>query len=170
MQGRVVRCAMVGESPVRFECVYLGTWRVPGEGSMGTADVVAGRVVGVYIDEAVLTDGKVDVGKVLPIARCGYYEYAVGGSPLPFPLLALASLLAGRDTADASTVRETFEMLMPIVDGDERIRFGLEGSADKARAADVEANEERRRELAPAVDGVGGGEREVRGEVRGLGQ
>jgi len=44
---------------------------------MGSVDVVIGKVVGIHIDEGVLTEGKVDLGKVMPIARCGYYEYAV---------------------------------------------------------------------------------------------
>ena len=34
---------------------------------MGTVDVVIGRVLGVHIDEAVLTDGMVDLRKVEPI-------------------------------------------------------------------------------------------------------
>jgi hypothetical protein len=68
---------------------------------MGAVDVVIGKVVGIHIDEAVLTDGKIDVRKTQPIARCGYYEYAV--------------------------VRETFEMRVP---GESRSMLaGLEGSA-----------------------------------------
>jgi hypothetical protein len=39
---------------------------------MGSVDVVIGKVVGIHIAEEVLTEGK-----VMPIARCGYYEYAV---------------------------------------------------------------------------------------------
>ena len=35
-----------------------------------------GKVVGIHIAEEVLTDWKVDLGKVMPIARCCYYEYA----------------------------------------------------------------------------------------------
>ena len=54
---------------------------------MGTVDIVIGRVVGVHIADEVITDGKLDVRKTQPIARCGYYEYAV--------------------------VRETFEMVIP---------------------------------------------------------
>jgi hypothetical protein len=73
---------------------------------MGAVDVVIGRVVGIHIDESVLTDGKIDVAKTEPIARCGYYEYAV--------------------------VRETFEMRIP--GGNEAILGGLEGSSKRNRA------------------------------------
>ncbi|KAF2790961.1 hypothetical protein K505DRAFT_310421 [Melanomma pulvis-pyrius CBS 109.77] len=67
---------MVKRSPIKFECTHFTTLRLPGNPPMGTADVVIGRVIGVHIDEAVLTDGRIDVKKTVPIARCGYFEYA----------------------------------------------------------------------------------------------
>ncbi|KAK3329136.1 hypothetical protein B0H66DRAFT_467076 [Apodospora peruviana] len=97
-----VRVPMVKASPVKFECVYHTTLRVPGTPPLGMADVVIGRVVGVHIaDWALSADGKLDVKKTLPIARCGYYEYTV--------------------------LRETFEMIIPGTD--EMILAGLEGSS-----------------------------------------
>jgi flavin reductase (DIM6/NTAB) family NADH-FMN oxidoreductase RutF len=95
---------MVAASPVRFECVYHSTIRLPGNPPMGTVDVVIGRVVGVHINDEVLTNGRIDVSKTMPIARCGYYDYAV--------------------------VRETFEMVIP---GDQATIGGLEGSVRKHR-------------------------------------
>ncbi|KAH9818964.1 protein/domain associated with flavoprotein oxygenase, DIM6/NTAB family [Teratosphaeria destructans] len=74
----------------------------PGTPPMGTADVVIGRVVAVHIAESVLTDGLVDLGKVQPIARCGYHQYA-------------------RITGES-----LFEMVIP---GDPKQLVGLEGSA-----------------------------------------
>ncbi|GLA60661.1 hypothetical protein AtubIFM54640_001141 [Aspergillus tubingensis] len=104
-----VEVPMVKESPVRFECVYHSTMRLPGNPPMGTVDVVVGRVVGVHIDEGVLTDGILDVKKTKPIARCGYFQYAV--------------------------VEDTFEMVIPGMSKD--VLYGLEGSArmngEKAR-------------------------------------
>ncbi|EXJ78123.1 hypothetical protein A1O3_09284 [Capronia epimyces CBS 606.96] len=104
--SRVLRPAvpMVAESPVRFECEYHSTLRLPANPPMGTVDVVIGKVVGVHVDESVLTDGKIDVGKTQPIARCGYYQYAV--------------------------VRDTFDMIIP---GDPASLLGLEGSVKKHR-------------------------------------
>jgi flavin reductase (DIM6/NTAB) family NADH-FMN oxidoreductase RutF len=96
---------MVRDSPVRFECEYYTTLRLPGNPPMGTVDVVVGRVVGIHIDDRVLTDGKLDIRKTLPIARCGYYEYTV--------------------------IRETFEMIIP---GDKATLFGLEGSVKQHKA------------------------------------
>ncbi|TLD35576.1 Vacuolar aminopeptidase 1 [Venturia nashicola] len=99
-------CPMVKASPVRFECEYHSTIRLPGNPPMGTVDIVIGRVIGVHIDEDVLTDGKLDVRKTEPIARCGYYEYTV--------------------------VRETFEMVIPGMD--EANLAGLEGSTKRHAA------------------------------------
>lgn len=100
----LVGCAMVRQSPVRFECKYHSTLRLPGNPPMGSVDVVIGRVIGVHISPEVLTDGKIDLGKVQPIARCGYYEYAVIRS-------------------DA-----VFEMIIP---GDPKNLAGLEGNSAK---------------------------------------
>ncbi|KAI1851052.1 hypothetical protein JX266_003717 [Neoarthrinium moseri] len=95
---------MVEASPVRFECEYVQTIRLPGNPPAGTVDLVIGRVVGVHIDEAVLTDGKIDVRKTKPIARLGYYDYGV--------------------------IEDSFEMIIP---GDKRILYGLEGNAQMNR-------------------------------------
>lgn len=103
---------MVMRSPVKFECEYYTTLRLPGNPPMGSADVVIGKVIGVHIDERVLTDGKIDVRKTEPIARCGYYEYAV--------------------------VRDTFEMRIP--GEDKAILAGLEGNAKKNEMLDREGH------------------------------
>jgi flavin reductase (DIM6/NTAB) family NADH-FMN oxidoreductase RutF len=70
-----VKIPMVAESPVRFECQYFQTIRLPGNPPFGTVDVVIGRVLGVHIEEGCLTEGKIDVKKTMPIARCGYVSF-----------------------------------------------------------------------------------------------
>ncbi|KAI8938119.1 hypothetical protein NX059_005786 [Plenodomus lindquistii] len=95
-----VKVPMVKDSPIKFECEYYSTLRLPGNPPMGAVDVVIGKVVGIHIDEGVLTDGRVDVKKTVPIARCGYHEYTV--------------------------VREVFEMKVP--GGSQSMLAGLEGS------------------------------------------
>ncbi|KAF2768398.1 hypothetical protein EJ03DRAFT_294680, partial [Teratosphaeria nubilosa] len=104
--ARLVDCSMVKASPIKFECQYHSTLRLPGTPPMGTADIVIGRVIAVHIAEAVLTDGMVDLGKVQPIARCGYHQYA-------------------RITGES-----LFEMVIP---GDPKQLVGLEGSASGNR-------------------------------------
>jgi flavin reductase (DIM6/NTAB) family NADH-FMN oxidoreductase RutF len=90
----------VAESPVHMECRYHSTTRLPGRGAMGTVDIVFGEVVQIHIrDDVVLPSGKLDIPKIAPIARLGYYDYCV--------------------------VRETFEMIIPAIDP--RLLGGLEG-------------------------------------------
>ncbi|KAH8895986.1 hypothetical protein GQ53DRAFT_743909 [Thozetella sp. PMI_491] len=98
---------MVADSPVKFECEYHSTLRLPGSPPWGTVDIVIGKVVGVHIADWALTDGKLDVRKTKPIARCGYYEYAV--------------------------VQETFEMIIPGTS--EVLLAGLEGNVRKSKEA-----------------------------------
>ena len=91
----------VAESPCHFECRYVSTTRLPGNGAMGTVDVVFGEVVQIHIrDDVVLPSGKLDIAKIAPIARMGYYDYAV--------------------------IRETFEMVIPTMSA--ALMAGLEGA------------------------------------------
>ena len=70
-------CPMVAESPCHFEVKYLSTHRLPG-GDAGPVDVVYGEVKRIHIADHVVTpDGKLDIPKIRPIARMGYYDYAV---------------------------------------------------------------------------------------------
>lgn len=39
--------------------------------------MVFGQVVGVYIDDQFVSDGKVDTARMELVARCGYFDYAV---------------------------------------------------------------------------------------------
>ena len=77
---------------------------------MGTADVVFGRVVAVHIDDQVINgDGLIDVLKIQPLARMGYFDYTY--------------------------VDNQFQMVIP---GDNRgLLAGLEGSPDKADKAKI---------------------------------
>jgi len=102
-----VKTPLVQRSPVRFECVYHSTIKLPGNPPMGTVSIVIGRVVAVHVEDWALTDGKIDIRKTKPIARCGYYEYAV--------------------------VENTFEMIIPGMN--EAVLAGLEGSSRRTKAA-----------------------------------
>ncbi|SMQ53286.1 unnamed protein product [Zymoseptoria tritici ST99CH_3D7] len=106
-EASLINVPMVKASPIKFECKYHSTIRLPGNPPMGTVDVVIGRVIGVHIDERILTDGLVDLGKAMPIARCGYYQYAV------------------------VRPESLFEMVVP---GDPKMLVGLEGNASGNRA------------------------------------
>ena len=102
----LVKPPRVAESPVHFECRYHQTVRLPGSSPMGTVDLVIGRVIGIHIkDEFIQPDGKLNILKIRPIARLGYYDYTSIGS--------------------------IFEMIIPGTD--ERLRSGMEGKREGPR-------------------------------------
>ena len=71
-------CPRVAESPIHFEWRYLSTHRLQGNSPEGTVDVVFARVERIHIrDDAIGADGKLDVKRLRPIARLGYYDYTV---------------------------------------------------------------------------------------------
>jgi len=71
-----VKPCRVAESPIQFECVYHQTVRLPGIWPHGTVDLIIGKVVVVHIkDEFIMPDGKIDILKIKPLARLGYYDY-----------------------------------------------------------------------------------------------
>ena len=76
--SRIVKPPRVKESPVAFECRYWRTIELPGrEGQPGTHAIVLGQVVGVHVADEVISEGRVDVTKLRPLARLGYGDYAV---------------------------------------------------------------------------------------------
>jgi flavin reductase (DIM6/NTAB) family NADH-FMN oxidoreductase RutF len=105
LPSRLVKPMRVKGSPIQFECEYLNTLRFPGKPPMGTVDVVFGRVIAIHIEDEVITpDGLVDVLKIQPLARMGYYDY--------------------------TCVDNQFQMVIP--GNSKALLAGLEGSPDKA--------------------------------------
>ncbi|KAF1827207.1 uncharacterized protein K489DRAFT_375292 [Dissoconium aciculare CBS 342.82] len=76
-EARVIPVSLVKASPIKFECKYYTTLRLPGDTAVGSVDVVIGRVVAVHVEDWALRDGQVDLGAIMPIARCGYLQYTV---------------------------------------------------------------------------------------------
>jgi flavin reductase (DIM6/NTAB) family NADH-FMN oxidoreductase RutF len=108
LPSKLVKPMRVARSPIQFECVYLNTLRFPGVPPMGTADVVFGRVVAVHIaDEVIDVNGMVDVLKIQPLARMGYFDYTF--------------------------VDNKFQMVIP--GNSKALLAGLEGSPDKAKTS-----------------------------------
>lgn len=60
----------VAASPLRMEC------RLHRELPLGNSHFVVGEVVLAHVDDAVLTDGRVDAAKLLPVGRLGGEFYA----------------------------------------------------------------------------------------------
>ncbi|SMO97558.1 NADH-FMN oxidoreductase RutF, flavin reductase (DIM6/NTAB) family [Thalassovita litoralis] len=69
--------ARVAESPCHFECRYISTHMLPGNTPISCMDIVYGQVTRIHVkDEVILPSGKLDIAKIEPIARMGYYDYA----------------------------------------------------------------------------------------------
>jgi flavin reductase (DIM6/NTAB) family NADH-FMN oxidoreductase RutF len=76
--SRFVKPPRVRDSPAALECRYWRTIELPRHGESGVAHaVVFGLVVGIYIDDAYITDGKVDTAAMRPISRLGYRDYSL---------------------------------------------------------------------------------------------
>jgi flavin reductase (DIM6/NTAB) family NADH-FMN oxidoreductase RutF len=75
--SNLVKPPRVAAAPAALECKYLRT--IPMEGLDGKASyfLVLGEVVGVYLDEAYIRDGKLDTAAMQALARGGYHDYSV---------------------------------------------------------------------------------------------
>jgi flavin reductase (DIM6/NTAB) family NADH-FMN oxidoreductase RutF len=69
----VVRPPRVKNSPVAFECKFVKSIDLPGrDGKPHLFEIVIGEIVSIYIDDAVIKDGTIDLsGPHRPIARLG---------------------------------------------------------------------------------------------------
>ncbi|NIM29564.1 MAG: flavin reductase family protein [Gammaproteobacteria bacterium] len=75
--SRLVKPPRVKESPVHLECTHLQTVQLPGNDPEHPTLVVFGKVVGIHIDESIISDGMIDMSVFKPIARLGYMDYTV---------------------------------------------------------------------------------------------
>jgi len=100
--SKIVKPYRVKESPAQYECRYHQTLRLRGNRAIGTVDMVIGEVLAVHIkDEFIMPDGKLDIIRIKPIGRLGYYDY--------------------------TCVDSVFEMTIP--GSNEELRAGMEGKA-----------------------------------------
>lgn len=76
--SELVSVMRVLESPVQYECRYMQTIRIPGHDTLATVDCIIAEVIGIHIaDKVIMPDGKVDICKIKPLARLGYFDYTV---------------------------------------------------------------------------------------------
>ncbi|MBN9440565.1 flavin reductase family protein [Bosea sp. (in: a-proteobacteria)] len=75
--SRFVKPPRVAASPAALECKLLSVQQLRDlDGQEVPRWMVLGQVVGVFIDEAYIRDGRFDTAGANPIARCGYADYA----------------------------------------------------------------------------------------------
>jgi flavin reductase (DIM6/NTAB) family NADH-FMN oxidoreductase RutF len=82
--SRLVRPPRVAAAPCALECKLLQIVDIDDlEGRRAQRFVAFGQVVGVYIDDRFIRDGRLDTAAMQPIARCGYNDYAVVDAVFP---------------------------------------------------------------------------------------
>ncbi len=73
-----VKPPRVTQSPASIECILNRTIPLePRSGLPCDTIMIIGEVVGINIDEAILSEGLIDIKKLRPISRLGYMNYAV---------------------------------------------------------------------------------------------
>ena len=105
--SRIVRAPRVAASPVHLECRFHCSLVLPGSAFDRVHHVVVGRVVGVHIrDDALTAEGKLDVVKIRPLARLGYFDYTTVDSSFTMPPLGpnLGAREAGLEGRPSSSV------------------------------------------------------------------
>ncbi len=75
--SELVKPPRVKESPVHLECTYLQTVELPCDKPGQSNLVVFGQVIGIHIDDNIISDGMIDMNVFKPIARLGYFDYSV---------------------------------------------------------------------------------------------
>tara|TARA_B100000900_G_scaffold400390_1_gene403957 strand:- start:1113 stop:1568 length:456 start_codon:yes stop_codon:yes gene_type:complete len=77
ISATLVKAPRIAEAPVQLECKYLKTVLIPGWDNGDEYKVIFGEVIGIHIDDAIITEtGLIDVAKMMPIGRLGYNDYA----------------------------------------------------------------------------------------------
>jgi flavin reductase (DIM6/NTAB) family NADH-FMN oxidoreductase RutF len=75
--SRFVKPPRVAASPAALECKLLSVQQLRDlDGQEVPRWMVLGQVVGTFVDDAFVKDGRFDTAGANPIARCGYADYA----------------------------------------------------------------------------------------------
>lgn len=74
-----INCPRVAASPAVLECKLDRIVTL----ASGVDYLVIGTVTGIHLDDACLTDGQFDLTRARPMARLGYFDYAVVTETLP---------------------------------------------------------------------------------------
>jgi flavin reductase (DIM6/NTAB) family NADH-FMN oxidoreductase RutF len=73
---RMIKTPRVADSPVCLECKLFRVIELPGDDGHVVNWMTIGRVIGIYIDDQFIENGRVNTAAMKPIARLGYSEYA----------------------------------------------------------------------------------------------
>ena len=99
--SKLVGPPRVAESPIHMECKVHRILDMPCTEPGSRNTLIIGHVVGIHIDDAMLTGGLVDSARIKPIARLGYMDYAVVEQVFEMRRPSVEQAMnAGRDAAE----------------------------------------------------------------------
>lgn len=79
--GRLIDAPFVEEAYAALECRVTQILQPPTlDGGTADAFMVFGQVVAIHISEAIIREGRIDMGLSRPVARMGYMDYCDGGA------------------------------------------------------------------------------------------
>lgn len=75
--SNLVKVPRVKECLVALECSYLKSVSLEDRnGKSSNYRMVLGEVIGIFIDDSLIVDGKIDMSKFKPLARLGGFDYS----------------------------------------------------------------------------------------------
>ncbi len=74
--SRLVRPLRVRGAPAHLECRHLQSVQMPSRREDRENWVIFGEVLGIHVDDSIITDGLVDVTRYRPVSRLGYMDFA----------------------------------------------------------------------------------------------
>ena len=73
-----VKPPCVAESPINLECKLYKTVEI-GDGQPGSGTLIIGEIVVYHVDDQLLTDGRIDTGRLKPVGKLAGSEYSTLG-------------------------------------------------------------------------------------------
>lgn len=80
---QLVAAPRVARAPINMECRLVEIVRLPSRDPARPNALVIGEVVGVHIADDALSNGRVDIARLKPLARLGYRDWAVVDQVFP---------------------------------------------------------------------------------------
>ena len=77
LDSRLVKPKRLKESPINMECTLYKIIDLPSITEENYNGILIGKVIGIHINDEYIKEGKVDVKKIKPLARLGYFDYSV---------------------------------------------------------------------------------------------
>ena len=77
LDSRLVKPKRLKESPINMECTLYKIIDLPGITEDNYNGILIGKVIGIHINDEYIKEGTVDVKKIKPLARLGYFDYSV---------------------------------------------------------------------------------------------